>query len=291
MIKGVNILFFFLTSNFLFGQYIPSFTAFMETDLLYNPSVSGNKECLSSMMGYRSQWVGVDGAPNYFIFSTSLPTKNSSIGMGLNFLNESIGANRNNLITANLSYRFLVSHGVLSFGLSGGVKNINYNNDLVEVSNSSDPVFLIGSRSYYNPYFGFGTSYKVNNLFFGIAIADISNQNFSEDLTLSFNYKYEVNKELILTSYVFYKNGLSKISQMEMGCAMDYNKKVGLYLGFRTNQDILLGLRLGLTEQIFLFYCYDFITKYYAGYTGGTHEFILKYNLIEEKQANNPRDF
>ena len=52
------------------GQYIPTFTAFMETDLLYNPSVAGNNDYLSSTMGYRYQWIGVDGAPKYFIFST-----------------------------------------------------------------------------------------------------------------------------------------------------------------------------------------------------------------------------
>lgn len=273
------------------GQYIPTFTAFMETDLLYNPSVAGNNDYLSSTMGYRYQWIGVDGAPKYFIFSTDLPTKNRSIGMGINFLNESIGPNRNNFITGNFSYRILISQGVLSMGMSGGLKNHNYRSSLVEVSDPSDPVFNGGNRSSFLPYFGFGATYKISGLFFGIAIADITNKSFSEDLTVSLNYKYDLKNKLILTSYVFYKSGPSKINQVEMGCALDYNKKAGLYLGFRTNQDILLGLRLGLTDQVFLFYCYDYITKYYSGYTNGSHEFILRYNLIEEKKANNPRDF
>ena len=291
MIRFLYISMFMFFTVPLNAQYLPSFTVFMETDMLYNPSVCGNKDYLSSVMGYRYQWTGVDGAPKYLIFSTGLPTKNRSIGMGINFVNESIGPNRNNLIAGNFSYKLLFAQGVLSMGLSGGIKNVNYRSDLVEVSDPSDPVFSGGNRSQFSPYFGFGASYMLNNLFFGIAIADIANQSFTDDLTLSFNYKYELNKELILTSYVFYKNGLSKISQMEMGCALDYRKKVGFYLGFRTNQDILLGLRLGLTDQIYLFYCYDYITKYYSGFIGGSHEFILRYNLIEEKQANNPRDF
>jgi len=291
MMRFIFILFLIVMNGQLQAQFVPGFTAFMETDMVYNPSVCGNKDYLSSVMGYRYQWTGVDGAPQYLIFNTSLPTKNKGVGMGINFLNESIGPNRNNLITGNFSYKLLLSQGVLSMGLSGGIKNTNYRSDLVVVSDPSDPAFSTGNVSQFSPYFGFGASYIINNLFFGIAVADITNQSFTEDLTLSFNYKYQLNNELILTSYVFYKNGLSKISQMEMGCALDYKKKAGLYLGFRTNQDVLIGLRLGLTKQLFLFYCYDYITKYYSGFTGGSHEFILRYNLIEEKQANNPRDF
>ena len=291
MIKRVKILLFLIYTVSYNAQFLPSFTAFMETDMLYNPSVCGNEDFLSSAMGYRYQWTGVNGAPKYLIFSSALPTKNRSVGLGINFLNESIGPNSNNLINANFSYKFLLAQGVLSMGISGGLKNLNYSNDMIEVSNPLDPVFSSGNRSEFSPYFGFGASYVLNNLFFGIAIADVTNKNFTDDITLSFNYEYTINKELVLTSYFFYKNGQSRMGQMEMGCSLDYRRKIGLYTGFRTNQDLLIGLRLGITKQINLFYSYDYITKYYNGFTGGSHEFILRYNLIEEKKANNPRDF
>jgi len=59
MMRYICILFLIVMNGQLQAQFIPGFTAFMETDMVYNPSVCGNKDYLSSVMGYRYQWTGV----------------------------------------------------------------------------------------------------------------------------------------------------------------------------------------------------------------------------------------
>ncbi len=176
-------------------------------------------------------------------------------------------------------------------GLSAGFKNSNYDASMVNVSDPSDPVFNGANRSKFLPYFGFGLSYNYKDLVLGLALADLTNKSFTDDFTFTMRYNYQLNKELLLKYYVFYKYGPSKLNQMEMGFSLDHKKRTGFYLGFRTNQDILFGLRLNVSKKLFLFYCYDYITRYNTGFTNSSHELILRYDLIEERKANNPRDF
>ena len=105
MMYRIVILFLFFNASILHAQYYPTFSAFMETGLIYNPAMAGGNEQLTANVGYRSQWVGVEGAPSYFFLSADLPSKREKIGIGFNFINESIGLNNNSIVNGNLSYK------------------------------------------------------------------------------------------------------------------------------------------------------------------------------------------
>src|SRR5690625_7865929 len=59
----------------LFAQQEPQYTQYMYNTQIINPAYSGNRKMLSFGLLYRTQWVGIEGAPKTVTF-----TINSQIG-------------------------------------------------------------------------------------------------------------------------------------------------------------------------------------------------------------------
>ena len=283
--------FLLLNSSCFIGQYIPGFSNFTEAGLLYNPALAGSNENLSAALGLRTQWLGLQGSPTYLFFSSDLPTKRKRIGVGLNFLNETIGLNNNNLINGNFAYKFLLSKGVCSMGMSLGLKNSRLDKSRLELVESVDPAFNSINNNEIHPYLGFGFSYMLDDFSLSIGFMDLINESYSRNINLSAQYKYELNDRFLLKSYVFYKRGVAKVNQMEIGTAIEYNRKLGIYFGYRTNQDFILGLNISISKQLKMIYSYDFTTRYFSDFNNGSNELVLRFNFIEEKQAYSPKDF
>ncbi|MFM2225621.1 MAG: hypothetical protein RJA07_1823, partial [Bacteroidota bacterium] len=46
-----------------YAQQDPQYTMYMFNQLAINPGYAGSRECLSTTVHYRNQWVGIDGSP------------------------------------------------------------------------------------------------------------------------------------------------------------------------------------------------------------------------------------
>src|ERR1700744_1531616 len=91
------------------GQSYPHFTMFMFNKLIYNPAYAGNKDLTTINGFYRSQWVGIDGAPKTLNVSVDGPVGSymkpfRRVALGLSFTNEQLGVTTNNNIMAYYAY-------------------------------------------------------------------------------------------------------------------------------------------------------------------------------------------
>lgn len=75
----------------------------MYNTMSINPSCAGSREVFSVGGLYRSQWVGLEGAPKTASINFDTPIE-SGIGFGLSILNEKIGPSDENDINVNVSY-------------------------------------------------------------------------------------------------------------------------------------------------------------------------------------------
>lgn len=123
------------------AQQDAMFTKYMFNSLSYNPAYAGSKDYMSLGLLHRSQWVGIDGAPNSQTFTGHTPLRNERVGVGLALINDAIGPTNTMSATASYAYRIPVSDGLrLSVGLSGGMEN--YRADFSEISlPTEDPAF------------------------------------------------------------------------------------------------------------------------------------------------------
>lgn len=74
-----------------FGQQDPQYTHYMYNTMSINPAYAGQRETLSILGLNRTQWVGIDGAPQTQSFSVHSPLRNRRIGLGLNFISDGLG--------------------------------------------------------------------------------------------------------------------------------------------------------------------------------------------------------
>ena len=162
-------LFLFL-GNSLFAQQDPMFTKYMFNSLIFNPAYAGSKDYMYAGLLYRSQWVGIDGAPSTQTATLHTPLRNERVGVGLSLINDEIGPTQT--IGANLAYAYRIpldenQKNKLSIGLQGGIENYQANwselnlenpdNAFAEDVNTMLPNFGVGVY-FYNDGFYLGAS-------------------------------------------------------------------------------------------------------------------------------------
>lgn len=125
-------LFFLSFPSQMNAQQEPQFTNYMFNTLVYNPGYAGSKEYLSAVVLHRDQWFGwgngadSDGRPVTQTFSVHSPV-NNSVGLGLNIVQDKIGARQTTFINAVYAYRIRFGQGTLSMGIQAGAMNWHAN--------------------------------------------------------------------------------------------------------------------------------------------------------------------
>src|SRR5687768_7415267 len=81
-------------SSTLFAQQRVQFTQYMFNGLVINPAYAGADEALSMTFIQRSQWAGVDNAPETQTLSAHTLFGKRRIGLGLTLINDKIGVHK-----------------------------------------------------------------------------------------------------------------------------------------------------------------------------------------------------
>jgi len=102
-IKLVVVIVCLLGSEALSAQQDPQFTQYMYNTMSVNPGYTGSRENLVVYGLHRTQWVGLDGAPQTSIFSADSPV-GKNVGLGLVVLHDELGPSTETYIDANFSY-------------------------------------------------------------------------------------------------------------------------------------------------------------------------------------------
>ena len=130
------------------AQQDPQYTHYMYNTLSINPAYAGQRETLSIVGLHRTQWVGINGAPQTQSLGIHSPLRNERIGLGLNIVSDALGPARESFVDGNFSYTVPLSDNgtQLSFGLKVGWHNISTDWSkgiyLVRCSNTTKKILL-----------------------------------------------------------------------------------------------------------------------------------------------------
>lgn len=86
-----------------------------------NSAYAGNHGAGSFGVRYRSQWIGMAGAPETQYISFHSPLIGEKAGVGIKVLNENIGARSLTSAKVSGAYKIRFDKAILSFGLAGGI--------------------------------------------------------------------------------------------------------------------------------------------------------------------------
>lgn len=165
------------------AQQDPQFTGFQTLSPSFNPANTalGGNRCVYS--AYRSQWVNFPGAPRTFILGTSWPVRVLKGGIGLTFISDKLGNEKNNI--ARFSYAFHlyeIGGGTLAIGLESGWHQKTLDGPWVAPQGTAgDNVIPVSKASAGLVDISGGVFYKARRFYTGISVTQIPESQFRKN--------------------------------------------------------------------------------------------------------------
>lgn len=307
MIKNIKKIFTIITMLSVFGvaaQQDPQYTQYMYNTLSVNSAYAGSLGHLAITGIYRTQWVGLEGAPNTQSFTLDTPIA-KNLGLGLSVVSEEIGPTEEQYIDANFSYT--IQSGLthkLSFGIKGGGRVINI--DWTKGSHREpDAQFRENITNKFLPVVGAGLYWHGERDYIGIAVPNFMTRerynydDIADDLVNERMHVYLIGgivfdlsahtkfKPAVLVKYVAGAPLIADFSANFM-----FNNAFTLGASYRTGDSVSALASLQITPQFNVGYAYDYTTTELQTYNSGTHEIMLRFELVSRKKGlKSPRFF
>ncbi|MCM5661356.1 PorP/SprF family type IX secretion system membrane protein [Galbibacter mesophilus] len=306
--KGIVILTVLLLSvlGMCYGQQNSQYTQYMYNTQSINPAYAGSREVLSLNGVYRSQWVGLDGAPKTFDFSMNTPLGYSKLGLGLGFNNDQIGPTVENTITTDLSYTInLSNYTKLGFGVKAGLNLFDFNPDKLNYEIANDPNLvpvneidpIIGAGAYlYNDrwYIGLSAPNLLETKRYDDSQSDSQISIASERMHFYAigGYVFDLSYDWQFKPTVLVKAVSGAPLAVDLSGNFQYDQKLTLGLAYRWDASVSALAGFQISDQIMVGYAYDYDTTPLGNYNAGSHELFLRFELFTKvRKVVNPRFF
>ena len=184
-----------------YAQQDAQFTQYMYNTININPAYAGSRGALSIFGLYRTQWVGLDGAPETSSFSVNTPINNSNLGLGISLVNDKIGPTNENDLSVDLSYTIQTSVNYkLSFGIKATGNLFNLDINKLNPADQGDPQFQ-NLNNDFSPNVGAGLYWHSSKAYIGLSVPNFIQTNRYDDNDVAI-YKDKINYYL-MAGYVF----------------------------------------------------------------------------------------
>ena len=288
------------------------FTHYMFDNLSFNPGYAGITNSICGTVMGRQQWAGFDGSPTTGLLNVHAPVKLLRGGLGLTYINDQLGFEKNNIVRLAYSYHLGgIGPGTLGIGVSGGIvqKSINatwitpdgtpaQNDAAINATGDASNISEMVSD------FNFGAFYYAPNMYFGLSAthlgqADMMNVNIKnvQHYWLTAGYTHTFNPKLKLRPGLLVKSDAAS-TQIDLNANVLYKDMVWAGLTYRLGDAIapMIGYQKKFQNNATLRigYSYGITTSQIKNYSSGTHDFMINYCFNMEKppilqKSKNPR--
>ncbi|OUR92163.1 hypothetical protein A9Q87_06670 [Flavobacteriales bacterium 34_180_T64] len=285
------------------AQQDPQYTQYMYNTMTVNPGYAGQRDVLSVTGLYRTQWVGIDGAPKTMTFGLHTPLRNERIGLGLNVVNDQLGPANETYFDVNFSYSIRVNESgntKLSFGVKGGFHLLN--TDWSEgIYQNPDSAFS-ENLNLFSPTVGAGLYMHSNKWYLGLSVPNFITTKHYDDFQESIaaerlhyfligGYVFDLSENTKLKPAFLAKvvSGAPLIADLSLNAL--FNDKLTLGMAYRWDDSVSGLAGFQLNEGLFIGYAYDLTTTNLNNYNNGTHEIMLRFELQTVGRILSPRFF
>jgi len=283
------------------AQQDPQYTQYMYNMNVINPAYAGSKENLSAGLLYRTQWVGLDGAPKTGTFFAHSPI-GDKVGLGLSVIADQIGPVNETNAYADFSYtlRMAGEHRV-AFGVKAGATFHSKGLGDVALIDQDDPFFNNVSGA--TPNVGAGVFYYTDNYYLALSVPNLlSSVQLDADGT---KYGTETSHYFLTGGYVFQLSENTKMkpsflvkSAFDAPTSVDANLNALFYekfevgASYRLDDSFSILVNFAISPNIRVGYAYDNVTSDIEVVAPASHEFMLLFDLSFSKNVSrSPRYF
>lgn len=301
-IKTITKLAIFVFVTTVYSQQDPEYTQYMYNTMSINPGYAGSKGYLSMTGLNRTQWVGINGSPETQTLSLHTPVGLSGLGLGFNIIKDALGPSEEFYLDANIAYAIRTSEtGNLAFGLrlGGRVLNIDWSKGTFQ---NPDAVFNQNIDNRFLPTIGGGLYYHTEKWYLGLSVPNFLRTDHYDDRVES--VAAERLHYFLIGGYVFDLTEDIKFKPAFIGkivngapLSIDLSANFLLYekftagLAYRWDDSISALIGIQISERLNVGYAYDLTTSNYRNYNSGTHEIMLRFDVLRDPRIKSPRFF
>ncbi len=304
-ITTLILVFTLLLTGFVYGQQDPHYTQYMYNQNILNPAYAGSRGDLSIGLLGRTQWVGIDGAPDTQTLNIHSAIGNR-VGLGLSAIHDQIGPIEETNLSLDFSYTIPVSESSnLAFGLKGSYNFLNIG--LLTGTTRLDPNDPLFREDYIdsNPNVGAGAYYYTDRFYAGLSVPNIL-ENYSYTIqnnevkdvsdkmhffgTLGYVFDLDDNVKLKPSAMIKMVEG-APIS-IDLNGSLFINDLFEIGLSWREGDSIDALIGVQATPSVRVGYAYDYTLTNLSDFNSGSHEIMLLFDLdFAKKHIKSPRFF
>jgi len=298
-----------------YGQQDSQYTQYMYNTTAVNPAYTGSRGVLSILGLYRTQWLGLEGAPNTQGITAHSPiNEKNRLGLGITIINDALGPAKETNFNASASYTIPISaKSKLSFGLNAGANILNVDIVSLRKFDIDDPLTLNNIDQRFSPILGAGLYVRSDNYYVGISAPNVLETEHFDKSRLSetairdnFLTKERINYYLI-AGYVFEIAPLIKAKpalltkyvdgapfQIDLSANVLFYDKFTLGASYRLSKAISALASFNISESLMVGFSYDQELTQLGNfsYAKGSYELILRFELKKiYKKGLTPRFF
>lgn len=275
--------------------------------LAINPAYAGSRDRLSTTAMLRSQWAGVEGAPETKTLSFDMPIRNRKLGIGMQFFNEKVGVSNLSGGFISYAYRIFMENSTLAFGLQAGASHFKADLTSVDLGDQiQDQTFLqntnevylnFGTGAYYNSrnfYLGLSMPHLFKNTLNNIDVSAITNGEIKRQylhVFIASGYVVELDKDFKIVPSFLFKGIQGAPVQIDFNANLWIKDSFSIGAQYRSSSSIAAMMEVQISPQIRVGYSYDRSLTKLANFNSASHEIMLRYEFGFEKEVLSPRYF
>lgn len=285
------------------AQQEPNFTQYLYNMNILNPAYAGTKDAISLGFQGRSQWMGLNGAPQTQTLAIHAPI-NDFVGLGFSAIHDVIGPVSQTDINGDFSYKLEMGRfSYLALGMKVGASFMSI--DGLEFIESGDPLDETMQLTLFNV--GIGAFYYSDRFYVGLSSPSILESKYIKGTAGVYSTSKDKMHIYLSGGYVFdldYKKGF-KIKpafllravqgtplSFDFSTHVWYKDQLGVGIGYRFEDSMNLTFSFRTESNFTIGYAYDYTLSKLTDFNSGSHEIYLQYDFdLRSRLIPEPRFF